>query len=1017
MLLTSWLHSFLHRIERHGWWKARARRQTARVIPVAAEIQLLETRQLLSSVLADTTPVTTRVVLEGASTGNVVLAAFTDANPAGGAFTTLNPPGAYQSKATATAVSGNNVVGVYWDSSNIRHAFLYNGSGYTTLTPPGTSVEGTGYQAGTTYATGVSGNSVVGWYLDSSMQTHGFLYNGSTYTTLDPPGSVSSTALAVSGNNVVGTFTNASGVSTGFLYDGSTYTTLLAPQNLPTNPAAVSGGNVVGTYSQGGSDHGFLFDGTNYTTIDVPGGFNTTPTGVSGTTVVGVYYVNGSYHRFSYDGTTFNAQIDPPLSGAYYYSSQTGTTAIDGSNIAGSYIDPNGNYNGFLRNGSTDTIIDPPGATWTQVTGISGNEIVGEYYGTATNGIVEAFVYKLPPVPINFTPTVNWGGALVGTPTVAVQMVSQSATGSTWEVVGNATYAVRGNFHVGVTVNDNSGDSVQTSNLTIAVLSLDGEYAASLPGKPTTLASVSQNGAQLTLTGASTTTAVLTSPTTLVVGTSDSATYGNSQINFGSTGTFANQVWTKLDLPTNFISSLGGPAQVIQNGASLQFVNNRGQTSAGSWISPTQVVATAFGNETGTFQSGRLVWSTGEVWTENLVLHGTKSGAGTTTISAGSRITVDDYTINGGTAHVVQTGTNTLVFINEWGSVVLGNWISATQARVPAWNNDVATFSAGRINWSDGSLWTGTTTAAPQVTVTDYTISGRTSHLIESGTGTLVFINEWGSIVLGNWISPTRALVPAWNNDVATFSGGRINWSDGSLWTENAPQALPVTVIDYINVGNGLTAHVVQNGMPTVTFVNEHGSVVPGVMTDSSHATVAAWRNDVATFANGRINWSDGSVWIATVSQSAKLTIKKYADLADGLTAHLVQTGTPTAVFVNQLGAMVLGTFTSSTRAIVAAWNSDVATFAGANINWSDGSVWNGLTTAVSPVVTLIDSNGAVSTARLLSATTLMGLAGPLQGVSGTRQGSKIVWANGEVWDNFDFNALNALFEMGTQYP
>src|SRR5436190_11950514 len=233
MLLTSWLRNLHRRLARPSW-PARRRRRPVRVLPLAAEVQTLEQRTLLSSVLTDTTPVTTVTSLEGTSTGNVVLATFTDTTPSAGTFTTLDPPGAYQSHAIATGVSGNHVAGVYWDASNIRHAFFYDGSTYTTLTPPGTSVEGSGYQAGTTYATGVSGNNVVGWYLDSSGATHGFLYNGTTYTTLNPPGAASSIALAVSGNNVVGTFTQSGGFTTGFLFDGTNYTTIDVPGGLNT---------------------------------------------------------------------------------------------------------------------------------------------------------------------------------------------------------------------------------------------------------------------------------------------------------------------------------------------------------------------------------------------------------------------------------------------------------------------------------------------------------------------------------------------------------------------------------------------------------------------------------------------------------------------------------------------------------------------------------------------------------------------------------------------------------------
>ena len=86
----------------------------------------------------------------------------------------------------ALAVSGNNVVGEYYYYDGIHltwHGFLYNGTSYTTLVSPGSSW---------TQAFGVSGNNVVGYYSDGST-AHGFLYNGTSYTTLNPPGSYGAT--------------------------------------------------------------------------------------------------------------------------------------------------------------------------------------------------------------------------------------------------------------------------------------------------------------------------------------------------------------------------------------------------------------------------------------------------------------------------------------------------------------------------------------------------------------------------------------------------------------------------------------------------------------------------------------------------------------------------------------------------------------------------------------------------------------------------------------------------------
>ena len=144
---------------------------------------------------------------------------------------TITPPvGAFG--AAPAAVSGNNVVGRYLDSSG-DHSFLYDGSAYTTLTPPGFNI----------YATGVSGKNVVGLYFDVngttglSSEVHGFLYNGSSYVTLTPPGAANSDALGVSGDDVVGDDFDGSGIQIGaFKYDISTGVYTTSPCLEPAHP-------------------------------------------------------------------------------------------------------------------------------------------------------------------------------------------------------------------------------------------------------------------------------------------------------------------------------------------------------------------------------------------------------------------------------------------------------------------------------------------------------------------------------------------------------------------------------------------------------------------------------------------------------------------------------------------------------------------------------------------------------------------------------------------------------------
>ena len=69
----------------------------------------------------------------------------------------------------------------------------------------------------------------------------------------------------------------------------------------------------------------------------------------------------------------------------------------------------------------------------------------------------------------DFKPTVNWGGTLVGKASVSVQAVSQTATTSTWNVVGTATYSKAGTYAVKVTIADVGGKSVSTSKTTFKV--------------------------------------------------------------------------------------------------------------------------------------------------------------------------------------------------------------------------------------------------------------------------------------------------------------------------------------------------------------------------------------------------------------------------------------------------------------------------------------------------------------------------------------------------------------------
>lgn len=215
----------------------------------------------------------------------------------GSTFTTIADPlaGGPFPFTNANGIDGSNVVGVYFGSgggSSAEHGFLFNGSTYTTLDDP-LGVFGT-------YATGISGNTIVGvYYVGHDAQS--FIYNGGTYTTLSgPTGAVQTFAESIDGNNIVGYYIDNAGATHGFLFNGSTYTILNDPSAVIANIGingtrafGISGNNIVGVYSDSkGNTQGFLYNGSTFTTISDPSAQQTEPLGISGGTIVGFTSTN-----------------------------------------------------------------------------------------------------------------------------------------------------------------------------------------------------------------------------------------------------------------------------------------------------------------------------------------------------------------------------------------------------------------------------------------------------------------------------------------------------------------------------------------------------------------------------------------------------------------------------------------------------------------------------------------------------------------------------------------------------
>jgi hypothetical protein len=258
----------------------------------------------------------------------------------GTTFTPLDDPLAKPGQTFANGISGNTIVGDYSDGTNF-FGFVYDGAFHSFMVPG--SVK--------TILNGISGTKYVGTYSDIQ-GTHSFVYNASTstYTPIDDPAAdhLMTMANGISGNTVVGDYQKTTGGVPsyhGFIYDGSNYTTIDDPKGVNgTHAEGVSGNNVVGFYVDASNqEHGFYFDGSTYTTIDEPAGaLKTDAYGIDGSNIVGTYTDAAVVtHGFAYNMVVPTISGTPTTPGTYTFSvSETDSTGMTGSQSYSVTINP-----------------------------------------------------------------------------------------------------------------------------------------------------------------------------------------------------------------------------------------------------------------------------------------------------------------------------------------------------------------------------------------------------------------------------------------------------------------------------------------------------------------------------------------------------------------------------------------------------------------------------------------------------------------------------------------------------
>jgi hypothetical protein len=163
-------------------------------------------------------PLATGVTDASGISGNNVVGIYQDATGThgylynGSTYTTLlTPP-----NGIPEGISGSQIVGTAIAANGVSQGFVLTGTNYSYIDDPmasytpNTSGQETGTEIG-----GVSGNNIVGLYFDSSGTAHGFVDNGGTFTTVDYPGPGPvgiQYVKGADGANLVGDYIDSTGV-------------------------------------------------------------------------------------------------------------------------------------------------------------------------------------------------------------------------------------------------------------------------------------------------------------------------------------------------------------------------------------------------------------------------------------------------------------------------------------------------------------------------------------------------------------------------------------------------------------------------------------------------------------------------------------------------------------------------------------------------------------------------------------------------------------------------------------
>jgi len=254
-------------------------------------------------------------------------------------FTTIDVPGAVYTGASAINKAGE-IVGSYGQNPSVdAHGFLYSNGVFTYFDYP----DGLDW----TIPLGINDSGLIVGHADPNPVV-GFLYDGTTFTTLQDGNDNATFSTGINNAGVVVGGAGTIYTTKGFEMKNGQYRIINFPGSYTY--ASASGINNLGVIVGWTDSLGYLYSHGQFRTISFPGATQTTAWGINDSSiVVGWYfsgpcncafaYKNGKYISFSYPGAAL-----------------TGAEGINSSGqIVGQYTFDYQTYHGFLTNPITVT--------------------------------------------------------------------------------------------------------------------------------------------------------------------------------------------------------------------------------------------------------------------------------------------------------------------------------------------------------------------------------------------------------------------------------------------------------------------------------------------------------------------------------------------------------------------------------------------------------------------------------------------------------------------------------------